>query len=125
RTTSSDRKDDERSCALLARRAGRVPAMAAIIPGGDVIFVGVVAFDVRAWSSLPRPRRSPSARAVWRWPLRWSPCACGRRASVGIRYAGRELDPAPLALARLLVASVALGALMLIRRPGMVGRAGL
>src|ERR1700749_4131206 len=46
-------------------------------------------------------------------------------AFVGIRYAGRELDPGPLALVRLLVASVALGALMLIRRPGMVGRAGL
>jgi drug/metabolite transporter (DMT)-like permease len=46
-------------------------------------------------------------------------------AFVGIRYAGRELGPGPLALARLLVASVALGALMLIRRPGMVRRAGL
>ncbi len=46
-------------------------------------------------------------------------------AFVGIRYAGRELGPGPLALARLLVASVALGALMLIRRPPMVGRPGL
>jgi drug/metabolite transporter (DMT)-like permease len=46
-------------------------------------------------------------------------------AFVGIRYAGRELDPGPLALARLLVASAALGAMMLIRRPPMVGRAGL
>jgi drug/metabolite transporter (DMT)-like permease len=46
-------------------------------------------------------------------------------AFVGIRYAGRELGPGPLALARLLVASVALGALMLIRRPPMVSRAGL
>jgi drug/metabolite transporter (DMT)-like permease len=46
-------------------------------------------------------------------------------AFVGIRYAGRELGPGPLALARLLVASVALGALMLIRRPPMVRRAGL
>ncbi len=46
-------------------------------------------------------------------------------AFVGIRYAGRELGPGPLALARLLVASAALGALMLIRRPPMVGRAGL
>lgn len=46
-------------------------------------------------------------------------------AFVGIRYAGRELGPGPLALARLLVASAALGAMMLIRRPPMVGRAGL
>ena len=46
-------------------------------------------------------------------------------AFVGIRYAGRELDPGALALARLLVASIALGALMLIRREPMVGRAGL
>lgn len=46
-------------------------------------------------------------------------------AFVGIRYAGRELGPGPLALARLLVASVALGTMMLIRRPPMVSRAGL
>src|ERR1700760_4629551 len=46
-------------------------------------------------------------------------------AFVGIRYAGRELSPGPLALARLLVASAALGAMMLIRRPPMVGRPGL
>ena len=46
-------------------------------------------------------------------------------AFVGIRYAGRELGPGPLALARLLVASVALGAMMLIRRPPMVARPGL
>ncbi|HEY2318418.1 MAG TPA: DMT family transporter [Solirubrobacteraceae bacterium] len=46
-------------------------------------------------------------------------------AFVGIRYAGRELAPGPLALARLLVASAALGAMMLIRRPPMVGRPGL
>ncbi|MFZ1993867.1 MAG: DMT family transporter [Solirubrobacteraceae bacterium] len=46
-------------------------------------------------------------------------------AFVGIRYAGRELGPGPLALARLLVASAALGAMMLIRRPPMVQRAGL
>ena len=46
-------------------------------------------------------------------------------AFVGIRYAGRELSPGPLALARLLVGSAALGAMMLIRRPPMVGRPGL
>ncbi len=46
-------------------------------------------------------------------------------AFVGIRYAGRELGPGPLALARLLVASAALGAMMLIRRPPMVRRPGL
>jgi drug/metabolite transporter (DMT)-like permease len=46
-------------------------------------------------------------------------------AFVGIRYAGRELSPGPLALARLLVGSAALGAMMLLRRPPMVGRPGL
>ena len=46
-------------------------------------------------------------------------------AFVGIRYAGRELGPGPLALARLLVGSAALGAMMLLRRPPMVGRPGL
>jgi drug/metabolite transporter (DMT)-like permease len=46
-------------------------------------------------------------------------------AFVGIRYAGRDLSPGPLALARLLVGSAALGALMLIRRPPMVGRQGV
>jgi drug/metabolite transporter (DMT)-like permease len=46
-------------------------------------------------------------------------------AFVGIRYAGRELAPGPLALARLLVGSAALGAMMLIRRPPMVSRPGL
>ena len=46
-------------------------------------------------------------------------------AFVGIRFAGRELGPGPLALARLLVASAALGTMMLIRRPPMVGRPGL
>src|SRR5579875_1391372 len=46
-------------------------------------------------------------------------------AFVGIRYAGRELSPGPLALARLLVASAALGALMAIRRESLVRRPGL
>lgn len=46
-------------------------------------------------------------------------------AFVGIRDAGRALGPGPLALARLLVASVALGAMMLLRRPPMMGRRGL
>ena len=46
-------------------------------------------------------------------------------AFVGIRYAGRELGPGPLALARLLVGSAALGAIMAIRRPPMVSRRGL
>lgn len=46
-------------------------------------------------------------------------------AFVGIRDAGRALGPGPLALARLLVASVALGVMMLIRRPPMMGRRGL
>jgi drug/metabolite transporter (DMT)-like permease len=46
-------------------------------------------------------------------------------AFVGIRYAGRELGPGPLALARLLVGSVALTTMMLIRRAPMVGRKGL
>jgi drug/metabolite transporter (DMT)-like permease len=46
-------------------------------------------------------------------------------AFVGIRYAGRELDPGSLALARLIVGSAALGAMMLSRRPPMVRRRGL
>ncbi|HEY5429642.1 MAG TPA: DMT family transporter [Solirubrobacteraceae bacterium] len=46
-------------------------------------------------------------------------------AFVGIRYAGRELSPGPLALARLLIGSAALGVPMLIRREPMVRRAGL
>ena len=39
-------------------------------------------------------------------------------AFVGIRSAGRDLSPGALALGRLLVASVALGALALARREG-------
>jgi drug/metabolite transporter (DMT)-like permease len=46
-------------------------------------------------------------------------------AFVGIRYAGRALGPGELALARLLVASAALGALMLARREPLVRRPGL
>lgn len=46
-------------------------------------------------------------------------------AFVGIRYAGRELSPGPLALARLLVGCLALGAMMLVRREKMVSRPGL
>jgi drug/metabolite transporter (DMT)-like permease len=46
-------------------------------------------------------------------------------AFVGIRYAGRDLGPGPLSLARLLVASAALGAMMLVRRSPMVGKPGL
>jgi drug/metabolite transporter (DMT)-like permease len=46
-------------------------------------------------------------------------------AFVGIRYAGRELAPGPLALARLLVGSVSLGGLVLARREPLVRRAGL
>jgi drug/metabolite transporter (DMT)-like permease len=46
-------------------------------------------------------------------------------AFVGIRYAGRELGPGPLSLARLLVASVALGVMMLVRHPLLVNVAPL
>lgn len=46
-------------------------------------------------------------------------------AFVGIRSAGRELAPGALALARLLVGSIALGGLVLIRREPLVRRAGL
>ncbi|MGH2914447.1 MAG: DMT family transporter [Solirubrobacteraceae bacterium] len=45
-------------------------------------------------------------------------------AFVGIRYAGRELSPGALGLARLLVGSVALGVLMLVRREPLVARPG-
>lgn len=46
-------------------------------------------------------------------------------AFVGVRYAGRELSPGALALGRLLVGSLALGAMMIIRRERLVTRAGL
>jgi len=46
-------------------------------------------------------------------------------AFVGIRYAGRELAPGPLALGRLLVGSLSLGVLVLARREPLVRRAGL
>ncbi len=46
-------------------------------------------------------------------------------AFVGIRYAGRELAPGPLALGRLLVGSLSLGLLVLVRREPLVRRAGL
>jgi drug/metabolite transporter (DMT)-like permease len=46
-------------------------------------------------------------------------------AFVGIRYADRQLSPGALALGRLLVGSVALGALMLIRRERLPSRLAL
>ena len=46
-------------------------------------------------------------------------------AFVGIRYAGRELAPGPLALGRLLVGSLSLGVLVAARREPLVRRAGL
>lgn len=44
---------------------------------------------------------------------------------VGIRSAGRDLEPGPLALLRLLVGSAALGGLMLARREGLPPRRAL
>jgi drug/metabolite transporter (DMT)-like permease len=46
-------------------------------------------------------------------------------AFIGIRYAGRELAPGPLALARLLIGSAALGTLMALRREPLVKRPGV
>jgi drug/metabolite transporter (DMT)-like permease len=46
-------------------------------------------------------------------------------AFVGIRSAGRDLDPGPLALLRLVVGSLGLGALMLTRRQGLPPRRAL
>jgi drug/metabolite transporter (DMT)-like permease len=46
-------------------------------------------------------------------------------AFVGIRYAGRELDPGALALGRLVVGSVALGTLVLVRGEPMPPRRAL
>jgi drug/metabolite transporter (DMT)-like permease len=46
-------------------------------------------------------------------------------AFVGIRYAGRHLGPGPLALGRLVVGSIALGALVLARRESMPLRRAL
>ncbi|MGH2893198.1 MAG: EamA family transporter, partial [Solirubrobacteraceae bacterium] len=70
-------------------------------------------------TEVPRPARQLALAAALLTVCLWA------SAFVGIRYAGRELGPGPLALARLLVASAALGAMMLIRRPPMVGRPGL
>lgn len=66
-------------------------------PGTDKLAVGAALLTVSLWAS----------------------------AFVGIRSAGRELAPGPLALARLLVGCVALCALMLIRREPPVSRPGL
>lgn len=46
-------------------------------------------------------------------------------AFVGIRYAGRHFQPGPLALGRLLVGSLALGALVLVRREPLPPRRAL
>jgi drug/metabolite transporter (DMT)-like permease len=46
-------------------------------------------------------------------------------AFVGIRYAGRQLEPGPLALGRLLVGSLALGVLVLVRREPLPPRRAL
>ena len=46
-------------------------------------------------------------------------------AFVGIRYAGRHFQPGPLALGRLLVGSVALGAIVLVRRQALPPRRAL
>jgi drug/metabolite transporter (DMT)-like permease len=72
----------------------------------------------------PAPEVTHQARRLALAAALWTVCLWAS-AFVGIRYAGRDLSPGPLALARLLVASVALGAMMLIRRPPMVRRAGL
>jgi drug/metabolite transporter (DMT)-like permease len=71
-----------------------------------------------------RPKATPAAHRLALFAALLTVCLWAS-AFVGIRYAGRELGPGPLALARLLVASAGLGAMMLIRRPPMVGRPGL
>jgi drug/metabolite transporter (DMT)-like permease len=88
------------------------------MPGGGVTFAGALAFHGEMTVASARDAQRTALAAALLTVVLWA------SAFVGIRYAGRELDPGPLALARLLVASVALGAMMLIRRPPMVGRAG-
>jgi drug/metabolite transporter (DMT)-like permease len=78
---------------------------------------------VPAPASAPR-RQLPAAHRLALFAALLTVCLWAS-AFVGIRSAGRELSPGPLALARLLVASAALGAMMLIRRPPMVARPGL
>jgi drug/metabolite transporter (DMT)-like permease len=75
-----------------------------------------------ATSAPPQP-----APATNRWALGAALVTVCLWASafVGIRYAGRELGPGELALARLLVASAALGVLVLVRREPLVRRPGL
>ena len=46
-------------------------------------------------------------------------------AFVGIRAVADDLDPGPFALGRLLVASLALGVLVLIRRPALPARGAI
>ncbi len=66
-------------------------------------------------SPSPRPALVAALIAVCVWAS----------AFVGIRYAGRELAPGPLALGRLLVGSLSLGLFMLVRREPLVRRGGL
>ena len=69
-------------------------------------------------SPVPRERGLPIAAALVTVGL-WA------SAFVGIRSAGRELAPGSLALLRLLVGSVALGAVMLLRRETLPPRRAL
>jgi drug/metabolite transporter (DMT)-like permease len=75
----------------------------------------------------PPPAAADAAASAGRLPLLAALVTVCLWASafVGIRYAGRELSPGPLALARLLVAGLALGALVLARREPLVRRPGL
>jgi len=105
-----------------AQTAGGV---AAIIPGGEVTFRGSVAFPCQTMAIAPAPTQAPAAvRRLALFAALLTVCLWAS-AFVGIRYAGRELGPGPLSLARLVVAGAALGAMMLVRRPPMVGRPGL
>src|ERR1700753_1996147 len=71
-----------------------------------------------------QPEPAPSVRQLALGAALLTVCLWAS-AFVGIRYAGRDLGPGPLSLARLLVASAALGAMMLVRRSPMVGKPGL
>lgn len=79
----------------------------------------VVAAAVRAREALAGRERALALGAVLVSVVLWA------SAFVGIRDAGRELGPGALALARLLVGSVALGALVLLRREPLPSRRAL
>ncbi len=71
----------------------------------------------RAATAVPQGERRVALAAALTTVVLWA------SAFVGIRAAGRALSPGSLALARLLIGSVALGALVIVRRQPLLRRA--